>query len=115
MYIKLYTMYLTDSETSLPRVNAFKRSVVLDKKDDVKEENKQLPKDSTIWKSCCCCIEVDKRLFLFTARLAITIILMGFCMVQLIHQSTCESQTLYTSILMTCIGVWLPSPSYNKK
>ncbi len=79
---------------------------------DTENKNEQQNDAKVTWRSCC--VEVDKRVVLFISRLLLTIILMLFCMSQLILQATCEMQTLYTGILMTCMGVWLPSPSYNK-
>jgi len=63
------------------------------------------------WQSCC--FEVDRRAIRFFSQLFISILIMVFCIVQLVRNKTCESQQLYSGILTTIIGIMLPSPSLH--
>jgi hypothetical protein len=63
------------------------------------------------WQSCC--MTIDRRATRYFTQLGIAIMIITFCIVQLIRNETCESQSLYSGILMTVIGVMLPSPSLH--
>ncbi len=63
------------------------------------------------WSSCC--FKIDRRATRYFTQLGIAIMIISFCIVQLIRNDTCESQQLYSGILMTVIGVMLPSPSLH--
>ena len=63
------------------------------------------------WQSCC--FVIDRRATKFFAQLIISFLIMVFCIVMLIRNETCESQQLYSGILMTIIGIMLPSPSLH--
>ncbi len=65
------------------------------------------------WQSCC--MRINKDAIMFFTRAFFTLLVMAFCMIELYYSDTCETQTLYTGILMTCVGVWLPTPAYIKK
>jgi hypothetical protein len=64
---------------------------------------------NTNWKSCC--FEIDARVFQFIAVLIVTILVLLFCMFQLIRNAkTCPEQQMYVSILTLVLGVFLPNP-----
>ncbi len=61
------------------------------------------------WKSCC--FEIDARVFQFIAILIISVMVISFCMFQLIyHAKTCPEQQMYMSTLTLVIGVFVPNP-----
>jgi hypothetical protein len=63
------------------------------------------------WQSCC--MTIDRRATRYFSQLAIAMLIMVFCIVMLIRNDDCPSQQLYSGILMTIIGIMLPSPSLN--
>jgi hypothetical protein len=63
------------------------------------------------WQSCC--FQLDRRAVRFFSQFAIAILIIAFCIIQLIRNDTCESQQLYSGILMTIIGIMLPTPSLH--
>lgn len=66
-----------------------------------------------MWKSGC--FRVDPRMFLFSAQLLISLMILTFCLVKLFYSDTCEAQQLYGNIVITLIGLWMPSPLNHKK
>ena len=67
-----------------------------------------------IWRSCCG-LETDKRILLFSCQASISIITLSLCVYMLItHQDDCDSNQLYSNILMMILGVWLPKPNMKK-
>lgn len=62
-----------------------------------------------IWKSCC--LTQDSNAVRFYSRIVITVMIIAFCMYQLIVLENCEAQSLYSGILMACVGIWFPSPA----
>ena len=60
-----------------------------------------------------CCMTIDRRATRYFTQLAIAVMIITFCIVQLVRNEECESQQLYSGILMTVIGVMLPSPSLH--
>jgi hypothetical protein len=66
-----------------------------------------------VYKSCC--LLVDKRALLFFSQLGISISVLAVCIFQLIkHYDDCNSNQMYSNILMMIIGVWVPAPTYKK-
>lgn len=62
------------------------------------------------WKSCC--FKIDKRVFVFSSQLIISIIILIFSMVQLMGEhGNCEGSAPYLTLISTLIGYWLPSPT----
>lgn len=62
------------------------------------------------WRSCC--FKIDKRVFVFTSQLIISIIILTFSMIQLAGEhGTCEGSAPYLTLISTLIGYWLPSPT----
>jgi len=63
-----------------------------------------------------CCLIMDFRAVKFFSQLGISLLILGLCISQLvIHYDDCNSNQLYSNILMMIIGVWVPQPQYNKK
>jgi len=63
---------------------------------------------SYIWRSCC--LEVDKRVVVFTSQFIITLMIITFSLYQLAQKNTCEHQQFYSSLITMLIGIFLPSP-----
>lgn len=75
--------------------------------------DRQLSAAKPVWKSCC--FVIDKRMFLFCAQLSISLIILLFCVFKLYKSDTCEAQSLYGNMLITLLGLWMPSPLTAKK
>jgi hypothetical protein len=60
------------------------------------------------WNSCC--MTLDKRATLFFTQLIISLLIMVFCIYQLVHLTDCNSQQTYISMLTLVVGLWLPQP-----
>lgn len=60
------------------------------------------------WRSCCFDLHAESSVFF--AKLSISIMTMALCSYQLINNSDCSMQSLYSSILSSTITFWL-----NKK
>jgi hypothetical protein len=80
-------------------------TVTSEQGDDVSEVSYRQP---TTWRSCC--FELDSRMILFTCQYSISIFILLFCLGKLWVSDTCESQSLYGNIVITLIGLWMPSP-----
>ena len=61
-----------------------------------------------LWRSCCTLI--DPRVLQFLVQTAIALLVIAFCMYQLVHKAACSDQQLYMSTMMFVIGVFLPNP-----
>ena len=70
-------------------------------------------KYETTWKSCCG-NTIDSRALVFFSQFSIAILILSFCIFQLIQSDSCERDSLYSSILTLVLGVFLPSPKMNK-
>ena len=66
-------------------------------------------KDSYLWTSCC--LKLDKRATIFFSQLSISLIIIAFCLYQLVHLVDCEPQQAYIGLLTLVLGVWLPQPN----
>ena len=64
------------------------------------------------WKSCC--LITDKRAVLFFSQYIIMLIIVIFCVVQLILSPDCNSQRAYSALLTLIIGIIVPQPSIKK-
>lgn len=66
--------------------------------------------------SCCCFkAKTDRRLLTFLSQLGLSSMVMIFCIYKLSVENSCPCRdnnfnNFYTSILMTILGVFLPSP-----
>lgn len=66
------------------------------------------------WKSCCG-RNVDRRVLLFSCQASISIMTLSLCMYMLIvHHDSCDSNQMYSNILMIIIGTWIPQPNMKK-
>jgi len=70
-----------------------------------------LPEDTTTWKSCC--LRVDKNAMKYFIQVGILSGLIIFSATMLVIDERCESQRNYSSLLMFCIGAFLPSPKLS--
>lgn len=68
-------------------------------------------KEDHVWKSCC--FNIDKRVMLFVVQFFISLLLLAFCMRQIIFLDTCAQQAPFLSILVSIVGIWLPSPIFS--
>lgn len=68
-------------------------------------------KESDEWKSCC--LSVDKNAMKYFIQVGILGSLIVFSASMLVIDTKCESQRNYGSLLMFCIGAFLPSPKLN--
>ncbi len=68
----------------------------------VKQENTQT------WRSCC--FIVNPNALKYFTQITILSSLIIFSAVMLVVDKTCESQRNYGSLLMVCLGVFLPQP-----
>ena len=64
--------------------------------------------------NCCMNGTTDKRVLVYISQLIFSLIVIGFCIIQLIRKDDYESTSVYLPIIMTILGFWLPSPKLNK-
>jgi len=67
--------------------------------------------DDTTWKSCC--LKVDKNAMKYFIQVAILTGLIIFSATMLVIDDRCESQRNYGSLLMICLGTFIPSPKLS--
>ena len=65
----------------------------------------------------CCCFSnpTDRRLLSFLAQLGLSTLVMCFCIFKLSVDNNCpckdnNQNTFYTGVLMTILGIFMPSP-----
>jgi hypothetical protein len=58
-----------------------------------------------------CCLLVDKRALQFFSQLGISLVTIVFSIYKLSVSDTCETDSLYSGILMLVVGTWLPAPA----
>ena len=68
-------------------------------------------KESDEWKSCC--LKVDKQAVKYFIQVGILGSLIVFSATMLVIDDRCESQRNYGSLLMVCLGTFIPSPKLN--
>ena len=78
---------------------------------DVEEQN-DTDTATNEWRSCC--FTTDKNAVQFGGQLCVSLLVIMFCMFQLFYNEDCNSQALYTGILMTVVGVWVPTPTFKQ-
>lgn len=54
--------------------------------------------------------KIDGRFFLFLAQFAVSMLILSFCCYKLRYLDTCDAQSLYGNIIITLMGLWMPSP-----
>ena len=64
--------------------------------------------ERTIWKSCC--FQVDRDMVRYCTQVGVLFSAGVFSGVMLIINPECNAQRNYSSILMMCLGVFLPTP-----
>lgn len=60
------------------------------------------------WESCC--FKCDPRIVVFLCQCIVSFFTLILCMFKLFTDDSCEIQSFYGNILMTMIGLWMPSP-----
>ena len=78
---------------------------------ELKLELKRERYDNT-WDSCC--FRLDRRAAMFFSQLFISLLVMVFCLYQLLTKSSCETDALYSGLLTLILGVYLPQPKIKK-
>lgn len=94
--------HMRDLERNIPTLKT-----VNDVKELITFEQQIIDKDTT-WRSCC--LTVDKRALAFFSSLVISLIILLFCIYQLVNKTECEDIQIYISLITMIIGVYLPSP-----
>ena len=69
--------------------------------------------DSGLWRTGC--FILDRECTFFATRATFSLVVIFFCVFQLITKVDCNSQSLYIGVLTTIMGVWLPAPSFPNK
>lgn len=69
--------------------------------------------DENHWDSCC--LRIDKRALLFFSQLLISLIVIFFCIYQLVVSPNCDSKTPFMGLLTLVVGVHLPQPTMGHK
>ena len=67
---------------------------------------------SNEWKSFC--LRVDKNAIKYFIQVGILGGLITFSATMLVVDKSCESQRNYSSLLMVCLGVFIPQPKISK-
>ena len=78
---------LISPTTTRPSVETKKRELTLEEK-----------RYETTWRSCCGAT-IDSRALVFFSQFSIAIMVLSFCIYQLIHSDSCNTDSLYSSIL----------------
>ena len=76
-------------------------------KDDIIVDIEHIPR-RYIWRSCC--LILDSRAVLFFSQLAISIVIMLFCIRQMVVLEDTDAQKNYGILLSFMIGLWFPAP-----
>ncbi len=67
----------------------------------------------TEWRSCC--LSADKHFIMYLTQIGLILLIMSFCIAQLLVKPDCTSQTAYTGLLTMLIGLVIPSPAIRKQ
>jgi hypothetical protein len=67
--------------------------------------------NNTQWKSCC--LVVDKNAMKYFVQIGVLCGLITFSATMLVVEKDCNSQRNYASLLMVCLGCFLPSPKMS--
>lgn len=92
------------------RSSTAKELKVLEQEHRFKIEDEQY-KDR--WESCC--LVLDRRAVQFFTQIAIIAGTIGFCIIQLYKNETCETQQTYIGLLTMLIGILIPGPKFSDK
>ena len=66
---------------------------------------------SEVWKSCC--LTMNPSAVKYFVQVGILSSLIIFSATMLVVDNNCESQRNYGSLLMVCLGTFLPAPKIN--
>lgn len=64
------------------------------------------------WVSCC--YRCDKSAVVYFSQLFIGLIVILFCIIQLYSSESCDTDGLYSGIMMVILGSFLPTPKIKK-
>ena len=67
-------------------------------------------REPRVWRSCC--LHVDKSMCMYATQISLIVMVMTFCIAQLLLKPDCVSQTMYLSLLTLLIGLVIPSPKH---
>jgi hypothetical protein len=70
------------------------------------------PETLVEWKSCC--FTCHKQTLVYFIQVGIGLMIMIFCIIQLALSNSCETDGLYSGILMLTAGLFLPSPKISE-
>ena len=96
-----------DTFTSSPSPTARRITVLPESKSATGES---LP---TVWHSCC--LTADKHFVMYVTQIAVILLIIIFCIYQLLTLRECIHQITYTSLLTLLIGLVIPSPAIRKR
>jgi len=65
-----------------------------------------------LWKSCC--MELDKRAVLFFSQLALSFVIILFCMTMLILNQDCSTFSRWSPVVTFMVGIWFPQPQLRE-
>jgi len=71
-------------------------------------DEQNLPKIEKEWISCC--IKMDKSAVKYFTQISVLTGLIVFSATMLAYDTDCNSQRNYASLLMVCLGCFLPQP-----
>ena len=60
------------------------------------------------------CFRIDPRVLIFSTQLIITMCILVLCITKLGINDTCENHAFYGNIVMTIVGLWMPSPLFKR-
>jgi hypothetical protein len=86
-----------------------------DSKLDIKKNHIVTQYDNQIkdsWKSCC--FTVNVRALKYIIQVSILTMLIIYSSVMLVVNPECESQRNYSSLLMICLGCFMPQPKISQ-
>jgi hypothetical protein len=70
-----------------------------------------IPEIDTTWKSCCLTMNKSAMKYFIQVGILSGLIVFSACM--LVVDTNCESQRNYGSLLMICLGTFIPSPKLS--
>jgi hypothetical protein len=98
------------------RIESPRRLTVTPTENRLINENLELDNKIQNEYSCCCFPRpTDRRLLTFLSQLGLSTLVMIFCIYKLSVENSCpcsdnNQNTFYSSVLMTVLGIFLPSP-----
>ena len=65
------------------------------------------------WRSCC--FEIDPGFCRFAVCVAVSIMLLISCIMELWYDGSCDQKSFYGPIISLIIGIWTPTPKNTSK